>query len=362
MAGAVESILENIKSDLNKISSQKDSKIKIVIEQNLKLLEEQFNKEKKEWQEQTINLQEKIIKNSEEYIKKLEGFISRKEKSSYAEIVSTYSTKPNTSMHNQETTYPLMVKSNNKNVNSDKLTDIIKTKINVAKLGIGISGMRRTKNGELLINCQKKEHIHLLKNEVNKLSTDGLNAMEIEKRRPCLIFKGIDENYRKEDFIEDITLQNDYIKMIRDRDNEKHVLTVKGEILIKKFKQKNLIIETTGEMRKILLTKGRVNLGFTRLKVEDCNPLTQCYHCLKFNHTAAKCFQKDANPKCFHCGNDHYAKECTSKDLTPKCSNCAEMNLKYNTNTPVNHSAKSDNCRYKIKMMMFAKQKIDYDC
>lgn len=59
-------------------------------------------------------------------------------------------------------------------------------------------------------------------------------------------------------------------------------------------------------------------------------PVTQCYRCLQFHHTAAHCFKQQ---KCLICTGNHKAGNCDQpRDLKPKCINCngdhAATNLK----------------------------------
>lgn len=337
--------LENIKNDINKITSVKDSKIKQSLENNIKKLEDIIKCEHLKLQTKIIHLQEQIIKNSENYCQKLETLTTSNQN------VKTYA---QATIQHKSPVFPIIIKSNN----NENIQEIITKNIKISKLGIGVTNMRKTNKNELIMKLKKEDDMVSIKNEIKKLNIDGIHVENLNKKRPCMIFKGIDENYDHKEFISDLILQNDDIKTLNEKEQNK--IEHKGTIHIKKYNQKNLIIETTGEIRNLLLAKKRVNLGFYQIKVEDCNPLMQCYHCQKYGHTALRCLQINKKPKCFHCAGEHNIKECTKQHESPNCINCIEINLKLKTSSPTNHKSNSDQCKHRIKMLHFAKEKINY--
>lgn len=123
----------------------------------------------------------------------------------------------------------------------------------------------------------------------------------------------------------------------------------------------NYILETSGTLRSYLIEKEKINIGFNRVRVEDAIPLTQCFHCLKFGHTALKCLSKDKSATCLHCAKDHEWKECPNKNSEEKCSNCIYQNTTFKMTLNTNHKANDKNCTYFKKMMYIAQSRIDYD-
>lgn len=122
----------------------------------------------------------------------------------------------------------------------------------------------------------------------------------------------------------------------------------------------NIIIETTGDMRKLLLYKGKINIGFQRVFVEDCNPLMQCYHCLGFGHTAIRCFNQTNKPRCVHCAGEHKSSDCTKKE-EHQCFNCLQKKTQNKETGKTNHRANSHECPIVIKMKIMAQQHINYN-
>lgn len=95
--------------------------------------------------------------------------------------------------------------------------------------------------------------------------------------------------------------------------------------------------------------------------MEDCNPLMQCYHCQKYGHTAPRCLRINEKPICPHCAGDHGLKDCQNKNEVPKCINCTTNNQIKKSSYPTNHKANNEECKQRIKMLQYAKERIDYN-
>jgi hypothetical protein len=246
------------------------------------------------------------------------------------------------------------VKSNKETTN---VKEQIQKNVEVSKLGIGVSGMKRISNGGIIISCQKKEHMNKLKNEIIKTNQDFV-VHDVERRNPCMIFKNVEQMYDKQSFKEDILLQNERIKTLCE--SGKNLFNVKAELKTKK-NNKNFIVDVTPMMRKLLLDEEKVNLGFYRIKVEDCNPLMQCFHCLRYGHTAKRCLSDMKPPTCLHCAGEHKSTECNKLTEQPQCVNCKERNDKFQTKLNINHRANQDECVTRKQMLQRSRQRVNYD-
>lgn len=70
-----------------------------------------------------------------------------------------------------------------------------------------------------------------------------------------------------------------------------------------------------------------------RSKVKEyIYPVMQCYKCLKFNHTAKICKNKQV---CSKCAGEHSHKDCVSDDMNIKCSNCGGAHLAISKLCPI---------------------------
>lgn len=263
----------------------------------------------------------------------------------------------------QEKRFPIIIKSL-KEEDTEKIKEKIQ-KIKISQLGIRVCEIKKTKKN-LIITCPEKEDAKKLKDKINEVDKTII-AEVLLKTDPCVIFKGLDKDYTEKEFLEDIIEQNNDIKMICEKYQDKKILQVKAIITNKKTNSKNLILQTNPEMRLHLINKKKVHLGFMRIYVEDCNPLTQCFHCQRFGHTAQKCYNKMNKPTCKHCSEDHPISECKSLELPPKCANCHSANKKKEINSfnskmnEIDHRTNSETCKFRSYMLKLAKDRINYD-
>ncbi|XP_076549241.1 uncharacterized protein LOC143306887 [Osmia lignaria lignaria] len=177
-----------------------------------------------------------------------------------------------------------------------------------------------------------------------KLKEAGLMIRTRQKLRPRLLIKNLPSNISMNDvpkvIAESIGIENPEIKPI--------VELIRGE-----KKQKNLIIEVSPEIRKKLLSHGRVYLGYDSCRIEDYISVLQCYKCLKFNHTAKNCTTD--SPTCGHCADKHDTRKCENK-TKPKCVNCDKLGY-----DDVIHSALDfRKCPVILKRMEELTRSIDY--
>lgn len=79
----------------------------------------------------------------------------------------------------------------------------------------------------------------------------------------------------------------------------------------------NWIAEVRPELLKSLI-KDKVFVGLTRCRISEYLDVTQCFKCLGFGHTMAKC---NSEFRCKHCSESHDSKLCTKQESL-KCFNC----------------------------------------
>jgi hypothetical protein len=161
--------------------------------------------------------------------------------------------------------------------------------------------------------------------------------------------------YDKDNLLKDLAEQNEHLKTSKGTHFE-----IKKIIKSKYNDTSNYIVETESKMRRLLVHQGKVFLGYQRIRVEDANPLLQCFHCLGFSHSANRCIKKEnTKPKCPHCAGDHMYRECTKK-APPSCVNCLQQNEKSDKKNSSNHQANDKNCPIYRRMLQFAQQKVEY--
>ncbi|CAB0039961.1 unnamed protein product [Trichogramma brassicae] len=88
-------------------------------------------------------------------------------------------------------------------------------------------------------------------------------------------------------------------------------------------RQRSCVIEASADSRRLLLSRGRVNLCWHSCRVEDHLSIMQCFKCSGFSHIAAK---YDGEPCCAYCAGEHLSEACNTKSQL-KCINCVSAGL-----------------------------------
>lgn len=354
----MDDILEDIKSDIAKITSVKDSRIKLSLENNLKKLEEQIKIENLMLQKKVINLQEQIITNNEHYNEKLESFMTKNIKT-YAQATTTIN-----KIEKQIPQKHAIIISTTKNLKAEEMKKRIEKNIDVTKMQVGVTEFKKIGDQKLIISCLKKEDAQKMVTKINGTFGEDINAEETKKRKPIMIVKRLQSDLSEDEIVLGIIQQNEGLQNCR-KDDFKLI----KEIKLKKFEQQktsqqdisNYLLQTSGAIRKILVNIGKINIKYQRVPIDDLSPLTQCYHCLKYGHTALRCLNRTQPPTCPHCAQDHTLAKCTEKNNKPICYNCSSNNIKYKSNISDDHRADSINCTYRQKMLQIAKERVEYE-
>jgi hypothetical protein len=227
-----------------------------------------------------------------------------------------------------------------------------------------INGIRKISNEKVILKVQNREDASTMEGNIKE--SIGPNLKEIQilgRKKPVIIFKDIYEDFLDDQLKEDLLLKNPSLGEYMREFNVKRTIRVKRTIGDTVYEAKHILVEVNTECRRFLITEGKVFLGFQRIRVEDANPLVQCYHCLGFNHTALKCKKKDKPPICMNCAKAHKTKDCKSNDKYPQCGNCLRMSESETQPSSVidmRHRANNFNCKIYKRKLFLAKQKIDY--
>lgn len=101
--------------------------------------------------------------------------------------------------------------------------------------------------------------------------------------------------------------------------------------------ESNWVLETSKEVRDILIQKARLYIGWRCSRVEDYIAATRCYKCQNFGHTTKYC--RSTDDTCGHCsGQGHTFKTCPNKAKAPVCVNCKRAGK------PHSHDIKDREC------------------
>ena len=83
------------------------------------------------------------------------------------------------------------------------------------------------------------------------------------------------------------------------------------------------VVEVSSDIRKKLLSRDRIFLGWSACTVGDYVKVLQCYKCLSFGHIAKNC---SGDAHCSHCSGRHETTACDKRNESPCCFNCKSAN------------------------------------
>ena len=173
-------------------------------------------------------------------------------------------------------------------------------------------------------------------------SVTDVRAEPARRSRPLVIVKGVSKDVSDDDVVGLIIQQNPGLGAKDDDVRRRFIRRNRKEHLF------NIVLEVSPAVRVKLLQQERVNVDHQRLRVDDFSSLLQCYKCLGFGHTRAKC-SSDVSV-CSHCAStEHQFDVCPNKTDKEKlkCHNCS----KSGKSSDVKHSATSEKTCPQIKSM-----------
>lgn len=208
-------------------------------------------------------------------------------------------------------------------------------KIDITKLGVGITKIKKVTRGAIVIGCENKVQAEKLKQEVVKDLGKKYEIQVPKKRKPKVKIFDVD--------IEDCENEQILWEKIEEQ-NGMQKNTIEGKILRKvtkaNYKKMMIIVEVNTETREKFLKMEKLKIGWSMCKVQDYIGIIRCYKCCGYYHFAKDCTKKET---CGNCANQHTTKECKSE--IKKCVNCEEKIKSYRIkNLKSDHSAYDSNC------------------
>ena len=232
----------------------------------------------------------------------------------------------------------LILESADANVKTSKdVLDVWKQKISFKDSDFAPAKVQPVSNNKVRVefdNVQQRDAT------LRKLtSVKKLKAEQARKLRPLVILKGIVKDVKPDEVISLIKSQNPSICSAVQSDDDLKKRFVRNN---KKDSLFNIVLEVSPSIRLQMLTQGRLNVDHQRVRVEDFSAFIQCFKCLQFGHTQAKC--ESTTPSCSHCASkEHSFKDCPDKkdDKKLKCANCHAEGVKHQRTVNDVHSATS---------------------
>lgn len=214
-----------------------------------------------------------------------------------------------------------------KTKSSDDTKSLVQKIISPEELKLHVRGLRKIRNGGVIIRTDNKDDIHKLKSS-QKLASSGLTVEEPSKRRPRIAVIGVPVALTETEVFDCIYAQN-LTEKLPNINRESFLESIK---LSHKSGKKdrltcNYILEVPAKIRKIIMDQGRIFINWTSCPVRDFTIVTRCFNCQQFGHAAKFC--RETNPTCNLCGETgHSYKDCNSKGSPPQCATCKRFQRK----------------------------------
>lgn len=181
----------------------------------------------------------------------------------------------------------------------------IKDTIDVSKLRVGITKMKKASGGAIVVGCKDKNQAEILKNKVTSdLGKKYVIQDSKKKKLKIKIFDVQKEDCQKEqEFWEKIEEQNELMKN-----------SIQGKIVHKsvygKDQRSTIIAEVDAKTYEVMLEEGKVKIGWNICTVQEYIGILRSYKCSGYYHFAKECKN---NLTCGNCAGEHATKECKNE-------------------------------------------------
>jgi hypothetical protein len=218
----------------------------------------------------------------------------------------------------------LVLKSSQTAEQNKEIRDIVQQTVVQNKIPVTQSYTNKI-SGDTVMFCETVDDRDKLKNLVSHTDNEIIMNTPAAKR-PSITIVGLKSEYGKEEIIEMLALQNEFIKgfpAIHDNIHE-HI-----EIFaVRPLKNNQTCYQAFANVSTTLreglnIYKNKVTIGLATCKIYDRYHIKRCNICQHFGHYMSDCPTPE-EPACGKCGANHNTNECSSE--TPNCVNCVRDN------------------------------------
>lgn len=204
----------------------------------------------------------------------------------------------------------------------------LKSESDLKQLGEEVTRIRKTANGDLLLELQNTEDKNRASNFQQKIEQVlGTNAeVKALTSETHLEIKDIDE----------VTTQEEIAQAIEE--SFKVAIEAANVKLRKAYGDtQTAVLRISSATAQNMIDVGKIRIGWVICRIRAKINLIKCFKCHDFGHLAGKCKSIDRSKLCFKCGeDDHKAKTCSSAAKCMLCIAAGKMNY--------SHVAGSVNC------------------
>lgn len=233
---------------------------------------------------------------------------------------------------------------------------------------IKVDATVRHNKDKVFFDTHSTEQLAKLEEEILKKSEGKVTVERLKKRRPLMIIHNVPSSISKDELIEEILERNGPVKETAQELEQNQMETDDSNGPLKlRFVMKartngsyNAVIEIHGKVRMVIKRLERLYVGFSRVRLDDFDPVTICFKCQGYGHISKNCSaQKDTCP---HCSEEHKLIECPHKNDESKkrCTNCAKSSVKGKESVSLTHRANSKQCPVFNKQCEIMRLRTDY--
>ncbi|XP_036147511.1 uncharacterized protein LOC118647204 [Monomorium pharaonis] len=227
---------------------------------------------------------------------------------------------------------------------SETTKKIIKEKVDIKNMPMGITKVRKGREGTVILGCETGEEIDKLKDVVQSKLGDNYNVTESVQKKPKIKIVNISEEEIElddDELIDTIKKQNSIgesrISIVKKIPKRKNMDDSQSR---RKGKEgRSLIIEVDEVTHELMLKKEKLNIGWRKCPVFNHFSIKRCFKCWGFYHIAKNCTRDET---CHKCTGKHKASECREKQN--KCVNCMFKIKTYNLKIKDDHDALDPEC------------------
>lgn len=225
---------------------------------------------------------------------------------------------------------------------SETTKKIIKEKVDIKNMPLGITKVRKGREGTVILGCETGEEIDKLKDVVQVKLGENYNVTEFIQKPKIKIININEEEMELDgdELIDTIKKQNSM--------GGSHISIVKkilkkniddSQIRSKRRENGSIIIEVDEATHDLMLRKAKLNIGWKKCPVFNHFSIKRCFKCWGFYHIAKNCTREET---CYKCAGKHKASECNEKKN--KCVNCMFKIKTYNLKIKDEHDALDPEC------------------
>ena len=240
--------------------------------------------------------------------------------------------------------YGLVVESVDPRHSGEDVVKILRKKVDVVTLGVGVDGLRRIRGGRVVVSCPTEGERGLLEAAIGEASA-GLTTRPAVARNPRLRLVGVAHDLSDEQLRKALVSQN--AALLEGIPEGERMTRVVRRIRGRNAAVSNVVVEVGPRVWRALVDSS-VRLGYQRVQAIDQSPVAQCFRCLGFGHLSRDCPAPDQT--CGYCAAAHDTRECSQRNSPPKCVNCKEEG----------HPAYSRECPVWIRWDRIARDSIRY--